>query len=118
LPSDFARRNVAEESSDESSVLNTYRQLLRLRRATSALQRGDQELVTQRDADALSYVRRDGDAAAFVALSFASREVRVALPTPPSGRAWRVAFSTAGRSADALPESVTLMPLEALVATA
>jgi len=119
LPIDVAQRNVAMESEDEDSVLNTYRRLLRLRRATPALQRGDQELVAQANADALTYLRREGGSAAFVALSFAPRPVRVLLPPAPAGRAWGLAFSTAGRpTGEAVPESVTLEPSEALVATA
>jgi len=117
LPPDFAQRNVAAESADERSVLNTYRALLRLRRATPALERGAQELVAQDHPDALTYRRTEGDAGAFVALNFASRRVPVSVPAAPAGRTWRVVFSTADRaSSEALPETTTLGPLEALVA--
>jgi alpha-glucosidase len=117
LPPDFAQRNVAAESADDRSVLNTYRALLRLRRATPALERGAQELVAQDHPDALTYRRTEGDAGAFVALNFASRRVRVSVPAAPAGRTWRVVFSTADRaSSEALPETTTLGPLEALVA--
>ena len=119
LAPDAARRNVAEQTRDPDSVLNAYRQLLRLRRATPALQEGAQELLAQGDADVLAYLRTSGDSAAFVALNFASRPATVALPLAPSGRTWRVAFSTTGRGpAEVLSESATLAPLEALVAPA
>ena len=119
LAPDAALRNVAEQARDPDSVLGAYRQLLRLRRATRALHAGAQELVAQGDADVLAYARMSGDSAAFVALNFGSRPASVSLRPPPSGREWRVAFSTGGRAlAEVLPESATLAPLEALVATA
>jgi len=119
LSADAARRNVGEQTRDSDSVLNSYRQLLRLRRSTPALQEGAQELLAQDDADVLAYLRTTGDTAAFVALNFASRPATVSLPPAPSGRVWRVAFSTTGRSpAEVLSESAILAPLEALVAPA
>jgi alpha-glucosidase len=119
LPPDAARRNVEAQSADPGSVLNTYRNLLALRRATPALHRGDQALLAQPDADVLAYVRRAGDSKAVIALNFASRPASAAVPRAPDGGTWRVAFSTTGRPlAEELPGSVTLAPLEALVATA
>jgi alpha-glucosidase len=119
LAPDFSRRNVAEQTRDPGSVLNAYRQLLRLRRSVPALRAGGQELLAQADADVLAYVRTSGDSAALVALNFASRPVTVSVPPAPSGRPWRVAFSTTGRGpAEILSASATLAPLEALVAPA
>jgi len=119
LPPDAGRRNVAQQAADPGSVLNTYRHLLRLRRATRALRSGDQQLVSQRDPDALAYVRHEVDSAAFVALNFGSRPVTVSVPAAPGQGPWRVAFSTTGRASGAdLSGDVTLAPLEALVATA
>ncbi|HRE29083.1 MAG TPA: alpha-glucosidase, partial [Anaerolineales bacterium] len=37
---DYAQRNVDAQDADSGSVLNTYRALLRLRRASPALRRG------------------------------------------------------------------------------
>jgi alpha-glucosidase len=119
LPTDFMHRNVASESGDEGSILNTYRRLLRLRRATPALERGDQELVEQGDVNALAYVRSDGDDRAFVALNFGSQPLPVRTPAPPSGRRWQVAFSTVRLPAsEPLSGELTLAPLEALIAVA
>ena len=119
LAPDFSRRNVAEQTRDPASVLNAYRQLLRLRRSMPALRAGGQELLAQADADVLAYVRTSGDSAALVALNFASRPATVSVPPAASSRPWRVAFSTTGRGpAEILSESATLAPLEALVAPA
>jgi alpha-glucosidase len=118
LAPDAARRNVAEQAADPSSVLNTYRGLLRLRRATPALLLGDQALVDQTDADVLSYIRRADAGAVFVALNFASRSATASLPAPGAGGAWRVTWSTAaGGRSEFVSESIVLGPLEALVAT-
>jgi len=119
LAPDFSRRNVAEQTRDPASVLNAYRQLLRLRRSMPALRAGGQELLAQADADVLAYVRTSGDSTALVALNFASRPATVSVPPAVPGRPWRVAFSTTGRGpAEILSESATLAPLEALVAPA
>jgi alpha-glucosidase len=119
MPPDAATRNVDQQSSDPGSVLNTYRRLLRLRRATPALQRGDQELMPRGESDVLAYVRRSDDGLAFVALNFASRPAKVSVPPAADGRTWRAAFSTRERIEGAeLGAKVRLAPLEALVATA
>jgi alpha-glucosidase len=118
LPPDAGRRNVAQQAGDPGSVLNTYRHVVRLRRATPALRSGDQELVNQPDPDALAYVRRAGDSAAFVALNFGSRSIAVSVPVAPGEDVWRVAFSSTGRvPGEDLPGNAILAPLEALVAT-
>ena len=118
LAPDADARNVEGEAADPDSVLSVYRQLLRLRRATPALQAGSQELVAAEDADVLAYLRRAEAGAVFVALNFASRPASVAVPPADRGRAWRMAFSTASRTAgEMLSGSMPLAPLEALVAT-
>ncbi len=115
---DAARHNVAAEASDAASVLATYRRLLRLRRSNEALISGSQELLARGEADVLAYIRRAGGDAAFVALNFGSGQAQVEVPAAPPGRAWRVAFSTAGRAtSDEVAGATSLAPLEALVAT-
>jgi alpha-glucosidase len=119
LAPDAALRNVADQAADPDSVLSTYRDLLRLRRATRALRDGDQELLDQPDAEVLSYVRHAADGAAFVALNFAARPASISVPAQGAGGTWRVALSTTGRvPAESLSDTTVLAPLEALVATA
>src|SRR6185437_4551162 len=112
------RRNVAEQAADPDSVLNSYRRLLRLRRATPALQRGDQQLIAQADPDALVYVRQAPDSNAVVALNFGSRQVALAFPGAPGGGTWHVSFSTSRDSGGEVSSNEVLAPMEALVATA
>jgi glycosidase len=110
-------RNVEHEAAEPGSVLNTYRDLLRLRRRTPALLHGEQELVAQRDLDVLAYVRRAGGSAAFVALNFAARPAAASVPAAPDSGAWRVGFSTTGGALGGeLRGRASLAPLEAVIA--
>jgi len=119
LAPDAAHRNVERQAADPGSVLATYRELLRLRRATPALQRGDQQLLRQPDVDVLAFTRVADEGRAFVALNFSARPAAMAVPRAGSARTWTVAFSTDPRRArDRLGEKGTLGPLEALIATA
>ena len=117
LPPDLGDRNVARQARDPESVLSLYRQLLRVRRESPALQRGSQEAADVGDADVLAYLRRDADRSVFVALNFASRPAAIRLPQPAPGSPWRISLSTHGRQpGDPLAEPVILAPLEALIA--
>jgi hypothetical protein len=82
------------------------------------LQVGDQAVVDVGDREVLAYVRRAGDAAAFVALNFADRPAAIRLPPGAAAAAsWAVALSTHAREAGApLPGELTLDPNEALIA--
>jgi alpha-glucosidase len=128
LPPDLDRRNVEAETKDPDSVLAFYRRLLWVRRETTALHGGAQELVDVGDVDVLAYRRAAEGASALVVLNFASRPATVQLPdAAPTGAAafaasgrrglWRVALSTHERtSGDALAGPVNLAPLEAIIA--
>jgi alpha-glucosidase len=115
---DAAQHNVDAEAADATSVLVTYRRLLRLRRSNQALTAGSQELVARGASNVLAYVRRAGAEAAFVALNFGSQPARVNVPPAAPDRAWRIALSTADRATgDEIAGASTLAPLEALIAT-
>jgi alpha-glucosidase len=117
LPPDVDVRNVATQSEDPESVLSFYRRLLRLRRETAALNSGAQEPVQPGDPDVIAYIRRTDGAAALILLNFASRPAAVELPAAVAADAWRVSLSTHRRApAELLGASVTLAPLEALIA--
>jgi alpha-glucosidase len=120
LAPDAATRNVAAQAADPASVLSWYRRLIWFRRATPALQVGEQEVVDTGDRDVLAYVRRTGVTAAFVALSFADRPATIGIPACPiPGASWTLALSTGGRDpAITLGRELTLEPNEALIATA
>jgi len=118
LPPDADVRNVRAQAADPESVLAWYGRLLRLRRDTPVLHAGAQELVEPGDRDVLAYIRRIDGAAGLVLLNFASRPAIIRVPVPTTGRTWRISLSTHPRGPDeTLATSVTLAPLEALIAT-
>ncbi|MEW5871234.1 MAG: alpha-amylase family glycosyl hydrolase [Chloroflexota bacterium] len=82
---DYTLRNVASQSEDPTSILNLYRRLLSLRRASPALHGGSyQPLETQ--PDCFVYLRQASDGERqLVALNFAESEQRLALPGASSG---------------------------------
>ncbi|HET7183027.1 MAG TPA: alpha-amylase family glycosyl hydrolase [Candidatus Limnocylindrales bacterium] len=115
---DAAARNVAAQQADPDSMLAWYRRLLAFRRATPALHRGGQVPIDAGDVDVLAYLRDAGAGPRIVvALNFADRPAHlVSLPSGGTGT-WRVGLSTHGRESGAeLAGSVTLAPLEALIA--
>jgi len=123
LSADFETRNVEGQAAHPGSVLSWYRRLLRLRREVPALQGGDQRLLEVGQLDVLAYVREapagktDAMGASLVALNFGDAPATIQVPAAPSGVAWRPSLSTHLRpEAEAIRGSVTLAPLEALVA--
>ena len=77
---DAAQRNVEAQQVDRGSLLWLYRDLLSLRRATPALERGSWQRLEAGDG-VLAYERRQGASRAFVALNFAGEPSAVGLPT-------------------------------------
>lgn len=77
--------NVERESADPSSLLHMYRRLIRLRKATPALQRGAYKALAAADADVLAFLRIDespskSEQAVLVAVNFSSRVAACSLP--------------------------------------
>ncbi|RTL51294.1 MAG: DUF3459 domain-containing protein [Bradyrhizobiaceae bacterium] len=71
LGDDFARRNVAAETADKTSMLNLYRALLDLRRKRPELAVGSYRRILQ-DGDLLVYQREHQGRGLIVALNFGS----------------------------------------------
>ena len=117
LGPDTEARNVAAQSGEPASVLSMYRRLVQLRRSIPALALGDQQLLDVRDPDVLAYRRSLDGRSAVVALNFASRSAGIRLPTLADGASWQVALPSDAREAGArLSDTVTLSPLEVLIA--
>jgi alpha-glucosidase len=76
---DSDERNVAAQREDPDSLLHLYRNLLALRRATPALQRGDYRSL-EAPQDVFVYERTAGGSRALVTLNFSDDERRVQLP--------------------------------------
>ena len=84
---DAARVNVALQQDDPKSLLNWYRTLITLRKREPALRTGSYRRVSKPRSQALSYLRETSGERVFVALNFARRVQRIALPDES---AWRV----------------------------
>jgi alpha-glucosidase len=76
---DWPIRNVEAESVNHGSMLNLYRQLLKLRRSEPALSVGAFELLDSH-ADVLAYRRSHGDRHVLIALNLSSEPRSVDLP--------------------------------------
>jgi alpha-glucosidase len=108
-------RNVKNQQADPDSMLNFTRKLIKLRRDTPALQRGDFTLLTTQPKDALAYIRNTEQQKILVALNFKDRPAGT--ENVPAGK-WNTLFST-----NREPESTVVMqagvlqlaPCEALI---
>ncbi len=77
----YKQVNVAVESADKDSVLNFYKQLIRLRKTEDALMHGKYVAVDEKNPDVLSYLRKTDKGSVVVALNMtpASKVVQLDL---------------------------------------
>jgi len=111
LHKDFRKVNVHSETNDENSVLNTYRRLIALRKATPALQCGEIEFEETGRNDILSYTRTLNDQQTLTVLNFSSRKRRFPCAVQ---KGFRLVFSTQ-RNMIAKNGEFVLFPFEAVV---
>ena len=83
LPVDanYTTHNVATEAADPHSILNWYRQLIKLRRDNAAFYAGDYIPLNETDANVMSFLRKHGTSAAVVVLNFTAQPQTIALDT-------------------------------------
>jgi len=113
---DYKERNVAAQTAQADSLLNTYKQLLALRRENAVLVKGDFALLPGMPRGVLAYRRSWQDASALVFLNFASIPAKIDLPSQSENG--RVLWSSRARAEIHPGESgVTLQPYEALILT-
>ncbi|MBM4422437.1 MAG: DUF3459 domain-containing protein [Chloroflexi bacterium] len=102
--------NVAAQTDDPNSVLNFYRALIQLRKASPALRRGSYRPLIERPVAAMTYLRETDSQTMLVALNFFGHDVTV--PMPPGQ--WACRLST--HAAEHAPgETLTLAPFEASI---
>jgi alpha-glucosidase len=114
--------NAATQEADHQSLLNFYRELMRLRKERPALSRGSQRFITQAPRGSLVYLREHGDDAVLVALNFLPVVNTMSTlrdgPLPERFSRPRVLASSYGREREAAgPAGLRLLPHEALLLT-
>ena len=72
IPETYKTYNVADELKDPNSILNWYKQLLALRRASPALLDGDYVALNENDPNMLSYLRKTKSDAVIVIINMSA----------------------------------------------
>jgi alpha-glucosidase len=75
----YIQRNVAAEAADPNSLLNWYRDLIRLRKQNPALHYGTFELVDEADGDVLAWISKKDASTAVVILNCSPRSHRMVI---------------------------------------
>ena len=116
FPADAASRNVAAQTGDGRSVLETYRALLRARANSEALRSGDYRSLDSAPS-VFAYTRRADASSAVVALNMSDRVVERALADGPTNFVHgRAAVGTHRHQGEAVDLArLGLLPLEGLV---
>jgi alpha-glucosidase len=113
VAADFVTRNVERQQQEPSSILQLTRQLLRLRKNSSALAVGSyQSLATS--GDLLAYLRTAGDSQFLIVLNLGRQQLTFTMENRP----WRgtICVSTKhARAGEPVAQSVTLDDSEGLV---
>lgn len=91
-------RNVENQSGDARSLLNFYRSLLHLRKASTALRRGMFQPITYDPKRLLAYLRQDNTETILVAMNFGRRKVKLALGDTLVHRRWELLLSSKERA--------------------
>jgi alpha-glucosidase len=86
LNRDHRTRNVRKQEGERSSLLNHYRQLIKLRRSSEALQKGSWSPVTNGQQGLLAYFRTTEKERILVILNFTGRQKTFSLPEHTYGR--------------------------------
>jgi alpha-glucosidase len=107
----FETVNVATELADPDSILNFYRQLLRVRRKSDALRRGAWRSLIHYPHEHLAYVRESDTETVLVLINF-SYEKPLTLDASLPAEQWTVLLSTHHPTADTMAIPDTLQSFE------
>lgn len=88
---DYKQKNVSAEMANKDSVLNWYRQLIRLRRTEYAIFQGEYKAVDAKGTNVLAYLRKSKDSTVLVVLNM-----------EPTAQAVQLGASLAARKATVL----------------
>jgi alpha-glucosidase len=89
----YPERNVERQQSDPHSLLNFYRALLKIRKNSSAIQKGMFTALTYDPRQVLAYLRQDAAQTVLVALNFGRRKIKLALGPRLADAKWELLLS-------------------------
>jgi alpha-glucosidase len=112
----YRRVNASAQKDDPNSVLNFYRELLRLRRASPALRSGSFRPMIKRPVEALAYLRQTPEQTMLVLLNFFAWSVSLEFSSPLPAARWRIRLNNSGADGERTIEKlVSLAPYEVVV---
>jgi alpha-glucosidase len=85
VPGSYKTHNVATEEKDPDSILNFYRNVLKLRHTDGAMLEGKYVALNENDDNVLSYLRVDGDRAILVVLNMTGEAQKAAFDLSSQG---------------------------------
>jgi alpha-glucosidase len=110
---DFEQRNVAVQHDDPNSMLNLYRQLLKYRRNSPALEGGAYRSLDVGDEDCFVYLREHREGTRLIALNFTAQPKNLSVPFGDRGE---LALSTyLDRSEKVSLSELSLRPHEGVI---
>jgi alpha-amylase len=96
LVNNWKTHNVAVQDKEASSLLNWYRDLIRLRNAEPALSVGKINVLSARDEPVFAFERESGGRKLLVLLNYAYRETRFAMPEGADPTRWKRLWPAGG----------------------
>jgi alpha-glucosidase len=116
---DAVERNVVRQRENPASLLNFYRQLIAIRRATPALQQGMFMPLSFSPRRVLAYLRQTEEQTVLVALNFSRRRTRLVLGRTLKGGSWKLLLSSRRTEMPEMQDGLLpLLPNEALILAA
>jgi len=111
--------NTREQDQNPDSLLNYYRRLIKVRKATIALVNGDYKPIHASAEQYFAFLRTFETQSALVVLNFSESQLRLNFSdiAEVKGKSLRTLFSSAVRSpVEPAPELITFSPFEAFIA--
>ena len=117
LPLDYQQKNVENQEKDPHSVLNNYKQVIKIRQNISALRRGKLKIIGD-DPNILAYLRTDEETKVLILLNMSGDRHQFNLSAWPelTTKSWSKLLSTnSNGQTEQLSEKVTLESFEGLI---
>jgi alpha-glucosidase len=111
VPPNYATLNVEAAEADPNSLLAWYKSLIRLKKTTPALARGDNEMLDTANTKVLSWLRKTpGEPAVVVSVNFTAEPQTVSLTVPGSGSQAKTLLKTPGAPDPSSLQAIELGP--------